>query len=80
MYMYIFKLKFEFYLFLFLSPCIVLLYCFVFFCLACIHFSVVLVWLHIIRFSFSKKAIKGQKFSFSFSQSTKMKKGLLKHI
>ena len=29
--------------------------------------SVVLVWLHIIRFSFSKKAIKEQKFSFSFS-------------
>ena len=28
---------------------------------------VVLVWLHIIRFSFSKKAIKEQKFSFSFS-------------
>ena len=41
--------------------------------------SVVLVWLHIIRFSFSKKAIKEQKFSFSFSWSTKMKKGLLKH-
>ena len=29
--------------------------------------SVVLVWLHVIRFSFSKKAIKEQKFSFSFS-------------
>ena len=29
--------------------------------------SVVLVWLHIIRFSFSEKAIKEQKFSFSFS-------------
>ena len=29
--------------------------------------SVVLVWLHIIRFSFSKKAVKERKFSFSFS-------------
>ena len=27
--------------------------------------SVVLVWLHLIRFSFSKKAIKERKFSFS---------------
>ena len=32
-----------------------------------IPISVVLVWLHIIRFSFSKKAVKERKFSFSFS-------------
>ena len=33
------------------------------------------VWLHVIRFSFSKKANKEQTFSFSFSKPTEMKKG-----
>ena len=37
--------------------------------------SVVLVWLHIIRFSFSKKAIKEQKFSLVLVSQLKWKKG-----
>ena len=46
----------------------------------CHYISVVLVWLHIIRFSFSKKGNEEQSLILVLVKSTKKKKGLLKHL